>query len=72
MIIIYLEYLIFLNKIYWYVSDGNYFASTGIYYRLLINLIPAIILIIFYKRFDSNKNEKIIFSIFFMLYLVFL
>ena len=31
----------FNTKYYFYVADGNYFASTGIYYRLLINLIPC-------------------------------
>ena len=57
----------FNTKYYFYVSDGNYFASTGIYYRLLINLIPAIILIIFYQKFDSNKNEKKLYLVFSLL-----
>ena len=60
----------FNSKYYWYVSDGNYFASTGIYYRLLINLVPAIILIIFHKKFDSNKNEKKLYLVFSLLTII--
>ena len=54
-------------KIYFYILDGNYFASTGIYYRLLINLLPAIIFIIFYKKFDTNNSEKKLYLVFSLL-----
>ena len=57
----------FNTKYYFYIADGNYFASTGIYYRLFINLIPSIILIIFYKKFDSNNNEKKLYLVFSLL-----
>ncbi len=60
----------FDRKIYFYVADGNYFASSGLYYRLLINLVPSIILIIFYKKFDTNKNEKRLYLIFSLLTII--
>jgi len=46
------------GKLYFYVSDGNYFASTGVYYRAFINSIPSLIYLIFYKNFKINNLEK--------------
>ena len=65
--IYFLLYDFISTKWYFYVSDGNYFASTGVYYRLLVNLIPSIIFILFYKNFILNKREKNVYLTFSLL-----
>ncbi len=65
--IYFLLYNFISTKWYFYVSDGNYFASTGVYYRLLVNLIPSIIFILFYKNFILNKREKNVYLTFSLL-----
>jgi len=54
----------FSSKYYFYVADGNYFASTGVYYRLILNVIPAIIFLIYYKNFKISNNLKYLYLIF--------
>ena len=51
-------------KWYWYVADGNYFASEGVHYRILLNLLPAIIFLVFLKNFNSNHGEKRLYLVF--------
>ena len=53
----------FYSKWYWYVTN-NYFQSTGVYYRLAINLLPGLIFLFFYNNFKSNDVEKKIYLLF--------
>ena len=52
-------------------ESGTGLVSYGIYYRLFLNLIPAIIMLIYRKQLTHNKIEKRIFVLFSLLILLF-
>ena len=44
--------------IYYYLGDGQHLESKGTILRYLINLIPALIIILFYKKLTCSNSEK--------------
>lgn len=50
--------------IYYYIGEGQHLESTGTIFRYLINLIPSIIFILFYKNLKCTKSEKRLYLLF--------
>ncbi len=46
-----------MHLIYYYIGPGQYMESSGFLYRYILNLIPAIIFLFYYKSLELNIIE---------------
>ena len=50
-----------------YFSDATKYVSTGVYYRLFLNILAGLLFLLFYKKIKTNnKIDNLIFLIFFI------
>lgn len=50
-----------------YLSDTTDYESTGVYYRLFLNILPGFLFLLFYKKIKTNyKIDNLIFLVFFI------